>query len=186
MKMEPLKGGCLKIWMSETDMQHWGLQFDRMDARDEATRRAVLRLIHVARERLAFRADDQLTVEVLPLEDGCLLLLTPMRAPSWFRLPQPAVYLIRSADDLLRLGDSLCHIPTDSLPPTSLFAWGEAYHLIVYPDTVSLLRLRRLLHEFAAPIAVGYPAAAHTEEYGKPLVIGDALHRLCVTAPESP
>ena len=49
MKMEPLKGGCLKIWLTETDMQHWGLCFDRMRARDETTRRAMLKLISSAR-----------------------------------------------------------------------------------------------------------------------------------------
>lgn len=180
MKMEPLRGGCLKIWMTQADMQHWGLQFDRMDARDEATRRAVLRLITVARERLALGAISELTVEALPIDGGCLLLLTPLDAAPLFRRSEPVIYTVRSADDLLCLGRGLCRLPASALPSSSLFGWERGYRLIVYPDATTGTACRRLLSEFSEATAKGRAAAAYTEEHGEPLLIGDALQRLQV------
>lgn len=180
MKMEPLRGGSLKIWMTHTDMQHWGLRFDRMDAHDEATRRAVLRLITVAKERLAFGAVGELTVEALPIDGGCLLLLTPLDAAPLFRRSEPVIYTIRSADDLLRFGHGLCRLPASTLPYSSLFGWERGYRLIVYPDATAGTACRRLLSEFTETTAKGQAAAAYTEEHGKPLLIGDALQRLQV------
>lgn len=175
MKMEPLKGGSLRIWMTHTDMRHWGLCFEDMDARDETTRRALLRLVGVARERLAFCADGELTVEALPLADGCLLLMTPHRTTPLLLPAEPTVYVFHNADDLLSFGKSL---PSGSLPAASLFAWGRQYRLIVYPERLPHAACRRLLSEFADVTAKGYPAAAYTEERGHPLVIGEALYRL--------
>ncbi|MBR2406857.1 MAG: hypothetical protein IKB04_07475 [Clostridia bacterium] len=177
MKMEPLKGGSLRIWMTHTDMQHWGLQFERLDARDACTRRALLRLISVAQERLAFRADGELTVEALPIDGGCLLLLAPL-TPLLICPTEPTVYTVHTADDLLRLGSGLCRFPQDTLPTASLFAWDEEYRLIVYADKAPTTALRRLLGEFADRTAKGYTAAAFTEEHGRAVAVGNALQQL--------
>ncbi len=185
MKMEPLKGGCLKIWMTRADMQRFGLAFEQMNARDAATRRAVLKLINVAQQRLAFRAEQGLTVEALPLSDGCLLLLTPGRRRELFPTAEPAVYTIHDADDLLRFGDSLGGLAEEQLPAASLFCWKQGYRLILYPDIVSGEPCKRLLYEFAERVADGSAAAAYTEEHGRPLAVGNALHRL-LTAHGSP
>ena len=171
MKMEPLSSGRLKIWMTESDMHYWGLVFDRMDARDIATRRAVLRLISIARQRLFLPLRDELTIEALPLRDGCLLLLTPTRS---FLPKTPSVYAIHHANDLLQLGDTLARLSPRAFPAASLFGWKNEYRLILYPDAT--IRLREdLLGEFAEPIPVGH---AYIEEHGTPLIIGTALQRL--------
>lgn len=80
MKMEQLENGCLKIWLDEPDMQEMGLRFEEMDYRNAATREAVARLLETAREQTGFEAPDGLLVEVLPLDKGCLILMTPGRA----------------------------------------------------------------------------------------------------------
>lgn len=185
MKMEPLKNGSLKIWMTDTDMQHWGLQFEQMGSHDEATRRAALRLIAVARDRRLLSTEGALTMEALPIRNGCLLLITPHRDPL-LRLPPPAtVYCFHAADDLLQLADSLRYIKAQTLPPASLFRWQSGYRLIVYHDATTHTVCRRQLCEYAEPLD-GVLAVARTSEYGKAICIGDALSRLCLTAHATP
>lgn len=178
MKMEPLKSGRLKIWMTQSDMQRFGLSFETMNARDDATRHAVLKLLNIAQQRYAFFSCDGLTVEALPISDGCLLLLTPGRHRPTFPVPQPTVYTIHSADDLLRFGNSLSQMPKNELPTASLFGWEQEYRLILYTDTATSESCKRLLLEFAEPIAHSYTAAAYTEEHGHALAVGNALQRL--------
>ena len=178
MKMEPLKSGRLKIWMTQSDMQRFGLSFETMNTRDTATRHAVLRLLSIAKQRHAFFACDGLTVEALPISEGCVLLLTPEGHRQTCSLPKPTVYTIRSADDLLRFGSSLSCVPKSQLPPASLFGWEQEYRLILYTDTLTTEPCHRLLTEFAEPIADSYPAAAYTEEHGRALAVGNALEQL--------
>lgn len=177
MKMEPLKGGRLKIWMTAHDMERWGLRFDAMDTADRATGRALLRLIAVARERAALAIGDGVTVEALPLEGGYLFLLTPSDTlPS--SAEQPVICTFENENDLLSFGRGLRPLAKTLLPPSSLFGWGSGYRLIVYPSPTLPRSFKRLLKEFATPTARGYPAAAYTEEHGRALSVGDALQRL--------
>ena len=178
MKMEPLKSGCLKIWMTHAELERWGLSFDTMDIHDAATRYAVCKLLKIARLRHDFTAEDGLTVEVLPVDNGCLLLLTPNRLPLDYPTAQPAVYLIENSDDLLSLGHSLSHLPPADLPPASLFAKEDVYHLVLYSDGLSAAPYERLISEFGKRFAVGFTAASYAEEHGHTLAIGDALQRL--------
>ena len=177
--MEQLKSGSLKIWLTHHDMEHWGLVFDRMAADDIATRHVILRLLRVAEERLLLPTDTDVTVEALPIDGGCLLLLTPHSAFSRVRLHEPTVYSFFTADDLLHFGRCLQALSPRLLPTSSLFGWQREYRLIVYPDIPLQSDCRRQLLEFATPAAKGYVAAAYTEEHGVRLVIGDALQRLC-------
>ncbi len=181
MKMEPLQDGCLKIWMTEADMQHWGLQFDRMHAGDEATKRAMLKLIALAHDRHVLHTTYDLTVEALPLTDGCLLLLSPT-APLK-RLPPPTVYTFDDADALLQFGHALTGLSESAFPPASLYEFDDRYRLIVYAGFEPLRPFRRLLSEFAWPINT---STAHTEEHGRALAIGNALQLLTVRGSDSP
>lgn len=180
MKMEPLKSGRLKIWMTQSDMQRFGLSFETMNTHDAATRHAVLRLLSIAKQRHAFFACDGLTVEALPISEGCVLLLTPEGRRRTCMPAKPTVYTIRSADDLLRFGDSLSRVPKSKLPTASLFGWEQEYRLILYTDTDAATAepCNRLLTEFAEPIADSYSAAAYTEEHGRALAVGNALEQL--------
>ena len=171
MKMEPLQDGCLKIWMTETDMLHWGLHFDRMHAQDDATRRAMIKLITLAQERHVLQASHDVVVEALPLSEGCLLLLSPTTPLK--RIPSPTVYRFDDADALLQFGQALLYETT--FPPASLYQWNKEYRLIVYAGFEPLHRYRRLLSEFAHPLS---DSAAYTEEHGRALAVGNALQVL--------
>ncbi len=182
MKMEPLRGGSLKIWMTDADMQQWGLRFDLMSARDIPTQRALMRLITVARERKILNVDSDIAVEALPIDGGCLFLLTPLHTAALTRVPEPTVYTVHTADDLLDFGNGLSHIETDTLPSASLFGWQTQYRLIIYADKPLTATCRRLVDEFCDKTAKGRAAIAHTEEHGRALLVGNALHRLQLTA----
>ena len=114
MKMEQMENGCLKIWLDEPDMREMGLRFEDMDYRTAATREAITRLLETAREETGFEAPDGLLVEVLPLDKGCLILMTPSRtAPASvsserrkFRMVRaggPFVYAVDNVDQLFQL-----------------------------------------------------------------------------------
>ena len=178
MKMEPLNSGCLKIWMTHAEMERWGLSFDTMDIHDTATRYAICKLLKIARRRHDFATEDGLTVEVLPVDTGCLLLLTPSHLPLDSPTAQPTVYLIETSDDLLNLGYSLSHLSPTVLPSASLFATENRYHLILYSDGLATAPCERLISEFGERVAGGFAAAAYVEEHGRTLAIGDALQRL--------
>lgn len=177
MRMEPLKGGRLKIWLTDHDMERWGLQFETMDTTDRATKHALLRLIAVARERTALETGYGVIVEAVPLSDGCLLLLTPSNA-SLFYTADPIIFTFESENDLLGFGRGLCSLEEKTLPTSSLYGWENGYRLIVYPSTTTPRFFKTLLKEYTTPTARGYSAAAYTEEHGHPLSVGDALQRL--------
>lgn len=177
MKMEPLKSGRLKIWLTARDMEQWGLRFETMSTADRATRHALLRLIAVARERASLNTEDGVTAEVIPLDGGCLMLLTPL-SPLPPCAAEPVICTFQNENDLLGFGRGLRPLEESALPTSSLFGWGTAYRLIVYPSPTVSRSVKALLGEYAIPTARGYPAAAYTEEHGVPLSVGDALQRL--------
>jgi negative regulator of genetic competence, sporulation and motility len=61
---------------------------------------------------------------------------------------------------------------------SSLYRVGDAYRLVIYPlDYADRLSVA-FLSEYSEPIAEGDLAAAHTEEYGKELIRGNAIEVL--------
>ncbi len=184
MKIESLHNGCLKIWMTDSDMRRWGLQFESMAASDQATRAAVTKLLRIARQHEDLPLDGAMTVEAVPVESGCLFVITPQRLRPLLPMPSMQIYALNSADDVLQLGAGLRGEERRMLPAASLYRWGEAYRLILYPGFCAGQDLRRLLSEFADKVGEGVAAAAFVEEHGTPLAVGNALQRL--TAPESP
>lgn len=177
MKIESLGCGRLKIWMSERDMNRWGLRFERMDAQDTATRAAITKMLTVARQRDYPSAAEDLTVEAVPVEGGCVFLFTPRRPRPLFRMPPVQIYTISSADTLLRLGDALRR--QSPLPLSSLYRMGEEYRLLVYPALFPSALDRRLLAEYTDWAGEGAAAAAWVEEHGTPVAVGNALSALC-------
>lgn len=177
MKIESLGRGCLKIWMSERDMNRWGLRFERMDAQDTATRAAIAKMLTVARQRDYPSAAEDMTVEAVPVDGGCVFLFTPRHPRPLFRTPPVQIYAVSSADTLLRLGDALRH--RTPLPFSSLYRLGEEYRLLVYPALFPSAVDRHLLSEYTDWAGEGAAAAAWVEEHGTPVAVGNALSALC-------
>ena len=195
MKMEQLENGCLKIWLDEPDMQEMGLRFEEMDYRNAATREAVARLLETAREQTGFEAPDGLLVEVLPLDKGCLILMTPGRAapaaaPSErrrFRMVRaggPFVYAVEGVDQLFQLCAGLKRFRRTGGetafrdPASSLYRFGNGYRLVIYHGFVTPRGMSGMLSEFGKLVGEGDAAAAFTAEHGQPLAIGDAVEQL--------
>ncbi len=175
-KIESLRGGALKIWMSEQEMQRWGLHFEQLSTRDRATGAAVSKLLQVARGRAMLPETGSILVEAVPLEDGCVWLFTPRCKCFPRRMPPTKVFALLTSDDVLLLGrwlGAMTHLPT-----ASLYQWGEEYRLIVYPGLGAWRDFCRRLSEFAELIGEGEGAAAFVEEYGRPIAVGNALTRL--------
>ena len=175
MKIDSLPNGSYRIWLTDADMHRWGLRFETMGAGDTATETAITRLVQLLDRRGTSAVAERVTVEALPIEGGCVLLFTPKGERLTAPTPLPQIYALGGAGEVLCLGRALQN--ARRLPPASLYAWGEQYRLIVYPDLYTP-RPSRLLSEFGHRVAQGAAAAAFTEEHGRAVTVGNALHRL--------
>ncbi len=190
MKIELLENGCLKIVLSNEELEDMGLTFERLDYRNAETQRAIQRLLQIARQETGFHHNGDLTVEAIPLEDGCLLLLTPTFVRRRIRMKKavgPYIYRIADIDGLFRLAENWSRLdarggemgPSDTAAAgSSLYHMEDAYGLVLYPAIPLTREASALLQEFAQPAGEGDAAAAYTAEHGTPLAIGDALPRL--------
>lgn len=188
MKMELLENGCLKILLGEEDLQALGLSFEGLDYDTPATREAIQALLLAAREETGFSPSGGLLVEALPVDGGCLLLMTPTSGHRRIRLKRavgPYVYEAEDAEQLFRLaaGISRCRPDMDGhMQPwagSSLYQFGDKYRLILYPSSLLPRRMDDLLLEFVRSAGEGDAAAAYTAEHGRAIAVGDALARLC-------
>lgn len=185
-RMELLENGCLKILLTESDMQQLHLNFEQLDYTSEVMQEALRELLLQAREKTGFDAGGNLLVEALPIDKGCLLLLTPTggrRRVRMKRVSGPYIYEIDTADHLLQLANGWCRYaaisPSSAITGSSLYRFGNRYRLILYTGTPLNKGILQLLQEFAKPTGEGDAAAAFAAEHGEPMVIGDALGRLC-------
>ena len=110
MKMELLENGCLKILLTEEDLNRLGLSFASLDYDTPATRSAMQTLLLAARNETGFDPTGGLVVEALPVDDGCLLLFTPTGSHRRIRLKKavgPYIYEVEDAEQLFRLAEGL-------------------------------------------------------------------------------
>lgn len=186
MKMDLLENGCLKILLTEEDLRAFGLTFEGLDYDNEGTRSALHRLLDEAKRRTGFDASGSLLIEALPVDGGCLLLLTPAGGKRRVRLRRaagPYVYELDTADAILQLAQSVGEMEGEApVFGSSLYAFGGGYRLILYPGAPLSRRMGALLHEFARAAGEGDAAAAFTAEHGRCIAAGDALGRLCAAA----
>ena len=183
MELTRLHNGCLRIWLTETDLERMGLSFDRLDASDPTTRLAMGQILLAAEQQTGFIPSGNLMVEALPIQNGCLLLLSPIGdSQSWKpkRAGGPYIYAVETAEQLLRLAENWKRfaVREELLPASSLYRWDTHYRLIVYPAASFPPGMRQLLTEFTTETGEGDAAAAFIAEHGKALLIGNALPRL--------
>ena len=184
MRMEKTDTGFLKILLTGDDLAKFSLSFDTHDYRDSHTKDVLRRLIHDASSEVGFVPGEHMLIEALPVDDGCLLLVTPGKPTRRLRLKRaggPFVYHIDSADLLLQLGQSLARLhPTAAFwGSSSLYTFAKGYRLIVYPGKTLSAPLNYLLLSLCERIGEGDAAAAFAAEHGTPLAIGNAREKLC-------
>lgn len=178
--MDLLKNGCLKILLTEEDLRAFHLTFEDLDYSNDSTRGVLRLLLEQAREETGFDPGGSLLVEALPVDGGCLLLLTPTAGKRHVRMKRaagPFVYELDDTDAVLRLARS-ADGQMPAMLTSSLYRFGSRYRLILYPGSPLSREMSNLLGEFARPAGEGDAAAAYTAEHGEAIAVGDALHRM--------
>ena len=178
MHMELSESGCLTMILTDADLLQFGLCFEELDYDKPETRNAIQALLAAARRELGFQTTGSLLVEALPIEGGCLLMVTPAKAGRRMRMKRaagPFIYAVPDEDALLQLAAGW---PFDEPLEggSSLYAFDGGYRLVLYGQTAvgSLI-----LEECAKQVGEGDAAAAFTAEHGHALLVGDALTQLC-------
>lgn len=146
MNIEPISNGNLRIWLAEDEMEEWGLE----DGREDGIRRLVRRALSATGQRLTSRT----WAEMIPVEGGCVVLVSPMVHKS----RQPAVYAVEA--EMLA---QVCARWRPSWEKTAqVYGMEDGYHVVLYGEEGD-----PLLREYGHPIGHGEGVAAHTAEYGE-------------------
>lgn len=166
--------GCLTLLLSDDELANLGLSFEELDYQSPKTRRMLRALLQLARRETGYTPQGALLVEALPLEGGCLLLVTPDSARR--TMPEavgPAAFFVAEADALLQIATAWPRGPHPLGESSSLYRGEDGFLLILYGGAEA-----PVLFECAEPLDDGEGAAAWAAEHGTPLFIGDALPRL--------
>ncbi len=178
MYLEEWENGCLTILLSNSELDGWGLCFDSLNPTDPVCRQGLSNLLSLAKKQTGIPLDQRVRVEALPVEQGCLLLVTPLprrRRLRMRRTESERVYTIASTDHLLAMAVAVK--PPLPVLYSSIYRWGEGYRLVVAP-LPGFEPIDRILTEYGRLIGKGGVTAAITAEHGVPLVEGDGLERL--------
>lgn len=154
LKVEPIAGGCLRVWLTEADMEEWGLSAHGQERR-------IRRLVRQVAMAAGWEEHSRLLAEMIEVEGGCLLLITPQEEPR-----QPIVYALAQDDHLLDLALRWRQVAEDP-PYIALYTAPMGYRLAVYADTPLSEAYRRLLDEYGCAVGHGHGTVAHCGEYGE-------------------
>ncbi len=173
MQIDLADNGCLTLYLSDGELAAMGLSFGELDEHSPRTRRMVKALLRMARRETGYDPGSSLLVEALPLDGGCLLLVTPSRPSAGPPDRSAPATFVTDADGLLQLASACGAQPSAFGRSSSLYRDGETYWLVIRGGDPM-----PALYECAEFIAGGEAAAAMAAEHGTPVFIGDALPRL--------
>lgn len=179
MKIESLSNGCLRVWLSSGELTRFGVTVETMDGSELRTRRMLEKLLSATYRKQGERCAPALA-EVIPVDGGCVLLLTPRRRAMGGAL----VFRPLDLEALYALAERWRAVP--DAPCTSLYELNSEYRLVVHTVGVLPLSLRRLLCTHGEPLGYGAAAAAALEEHGRLLCAGRALETLLGAPVEEP
>ncbi len=164
------QGGTLYALVNNRELTRFGVSFSTLQKRDVRTAsviRQVLRRLHRKHPFIS----GVITVEALPTANGCLFLVTPSPRP----IERDGIHIFAPRSDaLLPQIAAMCQQGMNGIVAASLYAYGDAYRLLLYAPHISADEITRLT-EFAPFVGGGKLAAAHIAERGTPLYIGNAL-----------
>lgn len=157
MTVEPIENGCVRVWLTDTELQEWGLDQPQPSAG------RIRRLIRQVSAAAGWSGPRRVTAELIPVDGGGVLLISP-----WVRSPAdtPSVYHLQDGDTLLDLLRQWRYITEENLPSCLLYGGEGGYYLAVYPTEPLSDRRQHLLTEYGTLIGEGEGLAAHCGEYG--------------------
>lgn len=173
MQIDLSGNGCLTLLLSDEELASLGLCFEEMDYNTPQTQHMLHALLQLARQETGCPLAGALTIEALPLEGGCLLLITPEddEPPAL-----PTVWQLFDADALLQLAAAWPDAPSTLRENSALYRLHDharSFVLVMYGSAQP-----PLVAEYGRRIGQGLGAAAWAAEHGDPLFIADALPRL--------
>lgn len=163
MKIEPIQDGCLRVWLTEDELQQEGL------LKEEPSQRRLRRLVRRALHSMG-RSPTAVVAELIPVLGGGVLLITPKLYPE---AGQPTVYRLADEDALLALWERWPR--EEPVPVCSLYELEGEYRLAVHPTQPMSEKQMHLLLEYGLPLPGGEGAVAHAAEYGQLVGMGYLL-----------
>lgn len=167
MKVEQITNGSLRVWLSEEELQQWGLLPPGEDSRRAAVR-LVRRVLHQAP-----RPAGQLMAELIPVECGGVLLISAV-PPT--RRATPVVFRLFHADALLAWMARWRTLPAEEQLPYCVYEREGGYDLVVYPEESLSRPARWRITEYGEPMGCGEGLAAYCAERGRLLVDRNIAH----------
>lgn len=174
MQIDLSESGCLTLLLSDDELAALGFSFEELDDQSPKTHRLLRALLQLARNETGYLPPGALLVEALPLDGGCLLLVTPDSArPQPVAHAAPTAFFVKQEDALLQIAAAW----PDAVHPlgegSSLYRAENGFWLILYGDATA-----SVLYECAEPVADGAATVAWVAEHAVPVFIADALPRL--------
>ncbi len=177
MKIEEIRTGCIRIWLSDEDMARHGITYRDMAQGEARTDRMLRRILAVVAQYTG-HASARYTVEALDTGEGCLLLVTA--AEYTLAAQPPFVCTLTQLPRLFRLAADWC--ATQATAYSELYVTHSGYIIVIYPESGDAAVQLRHLRRYAARVECGQAAAAAAAEYGTLTSQGDVLQRLALTA----
>lgn len=173
MRIDLSESGCLTLVLSDEELAALDLSFDELDYQCPKTRRMLRSLLQLAQRELGFLPEGALLIEALPLDGGCLLLVSPDEGSLPPEHDGPAVFFVAEENALLQIAAAVHEDAHPLGESSSLYRGEDGFWLVVYGE-----RVAPIIYECAAASLNGAAAAAFAAEHGVPIFIGDALPRL--------
>lgn len=178
MKIEEIRTGCVRIWLTADDMARYGITYRDM-ARGDARTDRMLRCVLAVVAQYTGHASARYTVEALDTGEGCLLLVTASAYTS--SVQPPFVCAVTQPQKLFRLAADWCAGQTTAY--SELYATEHGYILVIHPAPDDVPTSIQRLYRYADRVECGQAAAAAAAEYGTLISQGDVIERLAITAP---
>ncbi len=164
-----IAGGALRVLLSDSDLSRFGTDFAALREGDPQTKAVIRRILRAVFEQEDMPQETALTVEAVPADGGCLLLITPRSRAA------DSIYTVFLSDEnaLLQLQQALRTQVSDAIVSTVLYRLPDHHCLTLYCEHVSE-HIRTVLHEFGT-VHTGVVPAARAAEFA----VSEAVYDFC-------